>query len=423
MHSALSTQHSALSTQHSALSHKSLLKNLFYSLLFLSFTPPTLFASNFNSPAAVTNAGSAMYTTNDIYNRLNAGTPGTKRDTTFTEPLLAPTSSTHKDLNEVMLIAPEVDDTNGATAAEVLNTKTFWGLRSDGTWGATTGSQTAQSLDPASNTLNAGNYAGTTLSTVDTNLAAENIKTGVTIFGINGSATVATYPVVIPKTGQNLCYKTDGTTGTIPCDSTTGQDGDTNMQKGIAHASPRFTKHVNTANDDGGFANNGGTLDGIASDGLCNGSETCNGTVTDNSTGLIWLTKANCIGTDNTGFDADGRVTWAQAFTFITGINDGTYNCADISETSGAATHQTDWRLPNVKELQSLIDFQYYNPALPDTAGTAQWSDGGAFSSVVSSYYWSSTTYVDSTDYAWVVTSAAAVSSTAIRAITTMSGQ
>ncbi len=33
------------------------------------------------------------------------------------------------------------------------------------------------------------------------------------------------------------------------------------------------------------------------------------------------------------------------------------------------------WRLPNVKELHSLIDFGYFYPALSNAAGTGKWAD------------------------------------------------
>ena len=66
-------------------------------------------------------------------------------------------------------------------------------------------------------------------------------------------------------------------------------------------------------------------------------------------------------------------------------------NCGD---TSNAGSNQTDWRLPNVKELHSLIDFKYFTPSLSNTAGTGQWSAGNPFIAVQSSYYWSSTSKV-----------------------------
>jgi len=53
-----------------------------------------------------------------------------------------------------------------------------------------------------------------------------------------------------------------------------------------------------------------------------------------------------------------------------------------------------DWRLPNIKELLSLLDYRYYDPALPSTH---------PFSGVQSTSYWTSTTFSYSTDYAWYV--------------------
>lgn len=50
-----------------------------------------------------------------------------------------------------------------------------------------TGTLTTQSLSAANDTVTAGNYTATTLSAVDTDLAAGNIKSGIGIFGINGS--------------------------------------------------------------------------------------------------------------------------------------------------------------------------------------------------------------------------------------------
>jgi len=135
----------------------------------------------------------------------------------------------------------------------------------------------------------------------------------------------------------------------------------------VAWPNPRFTANVD---------NNG--------DGDCTDpGETCDGTVTDNLTGLIWLKDANCIMTQYPGFDADGKVTWQQALQFVAGIDAGTYpNC-------GAG--QTDWRLPNVRELQSLIHHGVYGPAVPNTAGTGKWVEGDPFTGVQLDFYWSST--------------------------------
>jgi hypothetical protein len=41
-----------------------------------------------------------------------------------------------------------------------------------------------------------------------------------------------------------------------------------------------------------------------------------------------------------------------------------------------------DWRMPNVKELQSLIHFDFTSPALSNAAGTSQWAPGDPFSNL-----------------------------------------
>jgi hypothetical protein len=50
-----------------------------------------------------------------------------------------------------------------------------------------------------------------------------------------------------------------------------------------------------------------------------------------------------------------------------------------------------DWRLPTVKELLTLVDYDRFNPAINPMFGG------------VASYYWSSTTNVDDTSGAWYV--------------------
>ena len=129
--------------------------------------------------------------------------------------------------------------------------------------------------------------------------------------------------IQLPKTGQTKCYDTSG--AEISC-AGTGQDGD--IRAGVAWPSPRFT-------DNG------------------------NGTVTDNLTGLMWTKDANPVG---------NSMTWQQALDYVKTLNTGGH---------------TDWRLPNVNELNSLVDYSSSIPALPL---------GHPFTNVRYFFYWSSTT-------------------------------
>lgn len=145
----------------------------------------------------------------------------------------------------------------------------------------------------------------------------------------------------VPKTGQTTCYDASG--NTIGC-AGTGQDGD--KQAGVDLPAPRFT-------------------------------DNSNGTVKDNLTGLIWLKNANCYGIK----------VWNDAVAIPRTLQDGLCGLTDGSSAG-------QWRLPTVKELESLTDAQNSNPALP----TAH-----PFSSVQSYFYWSSSTFAYNTGNAWYV--------------------
>src|SRR5262249_23697269 len=73
-----------------------------------------------------------------------------------------------------------------------------------------------------------------------------------------------------------------------------------------------------------------------------------NGSVADALRGLIWLKNSNCFGTR----------TWDQALSDANGLHSGQCSLADGS----LAGH---WRLPNVRELLSLIDYGFASPAFP----------------------------------------------------------
>ena len=102
------------------------------------------------------------------------------------------------------------------------------------------------------------------------------------------------------------------------------------------------------------------------------------GTVTDNLTGLIWLMDANC-------FEA---AFWADALDECNSLASGSCGLSDDSVAG-------DWRLPNIKELQSLIDYGRGFPAVHYSHPS--------FTSVQSEYYWSSTSRGARTGNAWSV--------------------
>jgi hypothetical protein len=131
-----------------------------------------------------------------------------------------------------------------------------------------------------------------------------------------------------------------------------GDDGD--LQKGTAWPNPRFTDNLD-------------------------------GTITDNLTELIWLRDANCFGLRN----------WNNALSDCNGLAAGQCGLTDGSIPG-------DWRLPNRRELFSLIHDGYTTPAVPDTTGIGQWSEGDPFINVLSNFYWSSTSH-GFASYAWVV--------------------
>ena len=146
----------------------------------------------------------------------------------------------------------------------------------------------------------------------------------------------------LPQTGQTTCYDVSG--NVIDCVGT-GQDG--NVQAGVAWPEPRFV-------DNG------------------------DGTITDYLTGLIWLKNANCFGSR----------TWAQALWSCNTLATGACGLTDGSVAG-------DWRLPNVVELESLVN--------AGVANSATWLNAHGFTGVQSASYWSASTFAISTSHAWVV--------------------
>jgi hypothetical protein len=152
--------------------------------------------------------------------------------------------------------------------------------------------------------------------------------------------------IFLPKTGQTACYDLYGS---IPCGGT-GQDGD--IQSGVAWPTPRF---------------------------IDNG----NGTVTDNLTGLVWTKDGNAPGPAACS-PANIKI-WRIALDYVACLNTNTY------------LGYTDWRLPNINELRSLVNAGQFN--------TSIWLNTQGFNNAQDYGYWSSTSRSGSgiiSSYKWI---------------------
>jgi len=146
--------------------------------------------------------------------------------------------------------------------------------------------------------------------------------------------------ISLPETGQKKCYNSSGTESSC---AGTGQDGE--IKAGVEWPNPRFTVSGDCVND--------------------------------NLTGMMWAKNGNL---------PNGAKTWQGALDYVASINSGSGLCG-----------YKDWRLPNVNELVSLVNFG-------EAGNKSTWLSSQGFSNVQGSNYhsgsgfsnyWSSTTMED----------------------------
>ena len=149
----------------------------------------------------------------------------------------------------------------------------------------------------------------------------------------------------LPRTGQTSCYDVAG--NTITCTGT-GEDGD--LQTGEVWPTPRFT-----------------VIDDLS--------------ITDRLTGLVWSKDATGPGPSVCN---PGTIkVWQGALDYV--------NCLNSTSYQG----KSDWRLPTLNELKSLVNL--------GQTSTADWLNTQGFMNAQSYRYWSSTSFAADTGFAWYV--------------------
>lgn len=165
------------------------------------------------------------------------------------------------------------------------------------------------------------------------------------------SKPVATFP--IPDTGQITCYNDYGDKITCPQPGQEfyGQDASYTINP------PSYTK----------LDTNGNPMPDSATSWTM---------VKDNVTNLIWEVKTD----DGSIHDRDNEYNWQNAQdVFIASLNNTRFG------------GYSEWRVPTIKELAYILNYGTYTPAI----------DMAYFPNTKLSYYWSSTTNTNNTDYAW----------------------
>ncbi|WP_460509967.1 Lcl C-terminal domain-containing protein [Hydrogenophaga soli] len=365
-------------------------------------------AGSLDAPAAPA-SGSGMPSTTDIYNRLDTGAtvsvPGT-----FQEPAAGPTAGTGRTLADIAAKLPVPDNTQGAAAGDVANGKTFWGLRTDGTWGPRTG--TAAAATPASGnataadvltgktfsnssangvagsmadngavnitpgtaaqTIPAGYHNGAGSVAGDANLVSGNIKSGVSIFGVNGSSSVVDTAGATAVTADIAAGKTVYVNGAMVTGTGTLANGAYYPIQlpaiclqgwgGSACRTPCANGLMGT-NCDILSEPYAGTLPTYAS--------TPWNCVHDTSTGLVWEVKLPDTGAGTVFRGLNETFSWYSNDAYPPGTANGgtckkTGRCDTEKYTAAVNATQlcgfTDWRMPTQYELVAVQSNISNNP-------------------------------------------------------------
>lgn len=198
---------------------------------------------------------------------------------------------------------------------------------------------------------------------------------------VDGSGTVATTDALIvlrTAVGQNVA---------IQCEVEGDGGGSSLLRTGVTKCYAGNGTEVDCI----GSGQDGESKSGVALAYTDNG----NGTITDDKTGLVWekLDDANLDG-DAGIHDKDRTYSWINTQEKV-----ATFNAFSFGGHS-------DWRVPNIRELQSLLNFGRAEPAIAtifddDCTPGCKSTDCSCTSSSTS--YWTSTPYHDVPSHSWAV--------------------
>lgn len=200
----------------------------------------------------------------------------------------------------------------------------------------------------------------------------------------------------LPDTGQTLCD--DGTNALVACSNTNTGDASTMpRQDGRFGRDPASAAGVVTKVGGGAAGFDYTQLD---SSGVALGSPSTDYATTpwdcvqDNITGLMWEVKTNDAGLR----DMNWNYSWYSSDTATNagnaGAADGADSCSDVNRcdtekyvadvnTANLCGH-SDWRLPSIRELQTLAHLGTSSPAI----------ESSYFPNTVAGLYWSASSHV-----------------------------
>jgi hypothetical protein len=261
-----------------------------------------------------------------------------------------------------------------AAATDCLSTKTFYSGNSwtqktgsiancssegsnacyaaSGYWTATSGANVSGTDGSITFNIPNGYYSSKTCTAVDGDLTVGNIKKDVNILGVTGTANVVTGTgtgSVATASQILLNYYAWGATGAVIQGSA------------LSYGLPKTGQTTSIVTNDDGTYQKGKPSSGT------HYQDNGDGTITDNATGLMWVKDPSLCG------GSSYPNTWASALNTPAPMDCDTGAPITACEALTYATY-SDWRAPNIKELQSIVNYGRENPAIGESTLESPWA-------------------------------------------------